>query len=105
MISLYRVVCMCAGLLAVKMFHLSAATCQDVPSLGRGSHAIFVESCVYVCWSPCCQDIPSLGSYLSRCSIFRQGESCYFCRELSICVLVSLLSRCSIFPCACNYCE
>ena len=40
---------MCAGLLAVKMFHLSAATCQDVPSVGRGSRAVFVESCVYVC--------------------------------------------------------
>ena len=31
---------MCAGLFAVKMFHLSAATCQDVPSLGRGSRAV-----------------------------------------------------------------
>ena len=65
---------MCASLLAVKMFHLSAASCQDVPSLGRGSRAVFVESCVYVCWSPCCEDVPSFGSYLSRCPIFRQGE-------------------------------
>ena len=40
-------VCVC-GSLAVKMFHLSAASCQDAPSLGRESH-FCVYSCVNVC--------------------------------------------------------
>ena len=35
-------VCVC-GSLAVKMFHLSAASCQDAPSLGRESHSVFVR--------------------------------------------------------------
>ena len=40
-------VCVC-GSLAVKMFHLSAASCQDAPSLGGESHF-----CVYLCVNVC----------------------------------------------------
>ena len=36
-------VCVC-GSLAVKMFHLSAASCQDAPSLGRESHFVFIRA-------------------------------------------------------------
>ena len=40
----YLCVNVCMWLLAVKMFHLSAAFCQDALSLGRESH--FVFTCV-----------------------------------------------------------
>ena len=60
---------MCAGLLAVKIF-LSAATCQDVQSLGRGSRAVFVELCVCV-----------LVTLLSRCSTLWQLQCT--CQEYS----------------------
>ena len=63
--------CLC-GSLAVKMFHLSAASCQDAPSLGRESHSVFVRPLMCgLCGSlavkmfhlsaASCQDAPSLG--------------------------------------------
>ena len=62
--------CVC-GSLAVKMFHLSAASCQDTPSLGRESHFVFVRPWMCVCGSlavkmfhllaASCQDVLSLG--------------------------------------------
>ncbi len=45
----------------VKMSHISAATCQDAPSFGRGR---FIEFYVYLLR---CQDVSYFGSYLSRC--------------------------------------
>ena len=94
--------CMCVcscGSLAVKMFHLSAASCQDAPSLGRESHPVFGHVCVCVfMWLFGCQDVPSFGGFLSRCSIFRQGESSCVQSCMCVCVHVALwLSRCSIF--------
>ena len=62
------------GFHAVKMFHLSAASHQDVPSFGGGSQCIVCVLRVRE-WLPCCQDVPSFGSFPSRCSIFRWGES------------------------------
>ena len=56
--------CVYVGLFAVKMSHLSAATCQDVPSLGRG---VIIMWCVYVGLfavkmshfsAATCQDVP-----------------------------------------------
>ena len=79
--------CMCVcscGSLAVKMFHLSAASCQDAPSLGRESHPVFGHVCVCVfMWLFGCQDVPSFGGFLSRCSIFRQG---ILCSVMYVCV-------------------
>ena len=39
--------CACADSLVIKMFHLSAATCQDVPSLGREGLCIYLL-CMHV---------------------------------------------------------
>ena len=78
----------------VKMSHLSATPCQDVPSFGRFilfvcnscvlsrclifrqhpvkmSHLSAGSYCLYVI-HVCCQDVPSFGNTLSRCPIFRQ---------------------------------
>ena len=93
---------------AVKMLHLSAASCQDVPSFGE-------ESCVCMC---ACMCIVCATFVLSRCCIFRQllvkmfhlsarkvvfvcVHACALCVQLSCCQDVasfgSFSSRCSIF--------
>ena len=41
--------CACMDSLVVKMFHLLAGTCQDVPSLGREGQFVCVCVCVPVC--------------------------------------------------------
>ena len=51
---------------AAKMFHLTAATCQDVPSFGRGlcSYACTLESFaakMFHLKAATCQDVPSFG--------------------------------------------
>ena len=97
----------------VKMSHLSATPCQDVPSFGRFllfirnyscvlsrcpifrqhpvkmSHLSAGSYCLYVI-HVCCQDVPSFGNTLSRCPIFRQVHTV---RRNYSCVL----SRCPIF--------
>ena len=73
------------------MSRLSATTCQDVSSLGRGVLSVCVcvralTVCVFVlfCVSLSCQDESSFGNNLSRCIVFRQGGS------ECVCVYVSL---------------
>ena len=41
-------------------------------------------------WLFGCQDVPSFGGFLSRCSIFRQGESFCVCSSVNVCVCGSL---------------
>ena len=41
-------------------------------------------------WLFGCQDVPSFGGFLSRCSIFRQGESFSVCLSMNVCVCGSL---------------
>ena len=99
--------CVC-NFRAVKMLHLSAASCQDDPSFGE-------ESCVCMC---VCMCIVCATFVLSRCCIFRQLFvkmfhlsarkvvfvcvcACALCVQLSCCQDVasfgSFSSRCSIF--------
>ena len=85
-VSALAMCCVC-NFRAVKMFHLSAISRQDVPSFGGGS-------CVCVCcvfnFRAVKIDVPSFGSFSSRCSIFRQGKLCMcvlrvLCVQLSCC--------------------
>ena len=106
------------------MFHLSAASRQDVPSFGKescvcmcvcmcivcatfvlsrcpifwlGKLCLHVAMCVCVQLS-CCQDVPSFSSYSSRCSIFWRSKL-FACMCVCMCILcvTFVLSRCSIF--------
>ena len=76
--------CGSCGSLVVKMFHLSAASCQDAPSLGRESHFAFICVLMCVCGSLAVKMFPSFGGFLSRCSIFRQGESLCVCSSVNV---------------------
>ena len=78
------------------MSRLSAATCQDVSSLGRGVLCVCVcvslycvYTCVFVlfCVSLSCQDESSFGNNLSKYIVFRQGGSECVC----VCVCEPLL--------------
>ena len=70
-------------------FRLSAA------SLWQGKLFACVCACALCVQLPCCQDVPSFGSFLSRCSIFRQGKLCLY---VCVCVCATfVLSKCFIF--------
>ena len=93
------------SLFAVKMSHLSSASCQDVSSSSSSRGWCLSVLCTFCvatsCLPVCCQDVPSLVSKLPRCLIFGQFKGLVFVSVVyCLCgyfMSPCLLSRCPIF--------